>query len=143
VGGYALILSKLRAEPFTKGTLALRRELHGACSRQSASPSLLHAVLADQRAEHAGKMWPALAPIQTWPAKNPPGMFGPSFQDVTDVHSYCNKMRNAGIGDHSGVSREFHVVIAHEPVGDRYPKLTGQVVVTGPRSAKRGIFGAD
>src|SRR5947207_3022002 len=136
-------LRELSAEPFTKGAFAFRRELHRARSRQTAGPSVLHAVLANQRAEHAGKVWPALAPIQTCSAQNAPRMLGPPVQDFADVHSDCSKMCNAGIGDHSGVSGEFDIAVLHKPVGDRYAKLTGQMVVTGPRSPKRSVFGSD
>jgi len=70
-------LRKLSAEAFTKGALALRRELHGTGSWQSAGSSLVHAVLANQRAEHAGEMRSPFAPIQTGPAENPPRLLGP------------------------------------------------------------------
>ena len=136
-------LRKLSAKAFTKGALALRRELHRARSRQTASPSVLHAVSANQRPEHAGKVWPTLAPIQTWAAGNTPRMLGPPLQYLADVHPYCGKVHDARIGDHSGIAGEFDIAIAHEPVGDRYAELAGQMVVTGPRSTKRGVFRAD
>ena len=65
-------LHKLRAKALTKSTLAFRRELHRTCCWQSASPTLLHAVLANQRADHAGQMRSALAPIEAGAAEHAP-----------------------------------------------------------------------
>lgn len=64
-------LGKLSAEAFTKSALTLRRQLHSTRPRQSAGPSVLHAMLANQRADHPGDVWPALAPIETWSAEDP------------------------------------------------------------------------
>lgn len=104
---------------------------------------MLHAVLANERAEHAGEMWPALAPIQTGPAQNPPRMLGAPLQDFADVHPYRGKPRNADVRHNSGVAGEFDIAVSHQPVGDRYAELTGQMVVTGSRATKRGVLRAN
>ena len=136
-------LRKLSAKAFTKGALALRRELHRARSRQTASLSVLHAVLANQRAEQAGEVWSALAPIQTGPAENPPRMLGAPLQDSANVHPYCGKTRNAGVRHYSGIASQFDIAVAHKPVGDRYTKLTGQMVVAGSRATQCEVLRAN
>jgi hypothetical protein len=96
----------------------------------------VYAVLANQRAEHAGEVWSALAPIQTGPAENPPRMLGPPLQDSADVHPDCCKTRNAGVRHNSGVAGQFDIAVPHESVSDGYAELTGQMVVAGSRSTQ-------
>ena len=70
-------------------------------------------------------------------------MLGAPLQDSANVHAYRSKTRNAGVCHYSGIASQFDIAVAHKPVGDRYAKLTGQMVVAGSRATQREVIRAN
>jgi hypothetical protein len=115
---------KRNAEQLTKAALAVRGDFQRARIADARDPAEFEAASGESRAERAGQMEPALAPIDTGAAKRTAAAL-----DVLEMDAEVGEEFLAGARDHAAVFAEHDVLVPGQRVGQSDAETTGDMVV--------------
>ena len=94
-------------------------------------PAELETALGKRHAQRAGKMRPALAPIQARPAKG-----AAAAPQILEIDAEVQQVFFAGARDHAAVLAEDDVLVPGQRIGQRDAEAAGDMIVAGARRAQ-------